>query len=83
MHKCKLLYQGKPLKNKEAKLHDIFNPDNETVNQVTVAYLNELESFGKDSVLNASKYSELIKTNIIAVVGVIALALIVLFVTFS
>lgn len=55
MHKCKLLYQGKPLKNKDAKLHDIFNHD--AVNQVTVTYMNELESFGKESILNASKYS--------------------------
>lgn len=42
MHKCKLMFKNQALKNKSDKLQTIFNPSHETVNEVTVVYLNEL-----------------------------------------
>lgn len=40
MHKSKILYKGKVLKNKQAKLDTIFDPSHDTTNEITIENLS-------------------------------------------
>jgi hypothetical protein len=42
MHKCRLQYKGKALKDKQAKLNTIFEADHETTNEVIVVPINDI-----------------------------------------
>ena len=47
MEKCKILFKGKVLNDKNAQLSTLFDPLN--VNDVTISYLSDIESFVKES----------------------------------